>query len=185
MTTRPEPTFLFVPGLRDHIAEHWQTLLADKLPKAVTVPPLTEDKLSCAARVAAIDEALAQIDGDVVLVAHSAGAIMVVHWALQSSRRIRGALLAVPPDLENPLPAGYPALPDLVAGGWTPIPRERLPFPSITVASDNDPLASLDRVEGFARDWGSELVNAGSVGHLNPAAGYGDWPLAAELVRRF
>lgn len=185
MSKQTEPTFLFVPGLRDHVAEHWQTLLAEQLPRAVTVPPLTEDKLSCAARVAAIDAALAQIDGDVVLVAHSAGAIMVVHWALQSTRRIRGALLAAPPDLEHPLPAGYPALPDLVAGGWTPTPRERLPFPSIVVASENDPLASLDRVEGFARDWGSELLNAGKVGHLNPAAGYGDWPLAAELVRRF
>jgi len=185
MTNQTEPTFLFVPGLRDHVADHWQTLLADRLPKAVTVPPLTEDKLSCTARVAALEEALAQIDGDVVMVAHSAGVIMVVHWALQSSRRIRGALLAAPPDLEHPLPAGYPALKDLVAGGWTPIPRRPLPFPSTVVASDNDPLAALDRVEGFARDWGSELLNAGKVGHLNPAAGYGDWPLAGQLIRRF
>jgi hypothetical protein len=185
MSKQTEPTFLFVPGLRDHVAEHWQTLLANQLPRAVTVPPLTADKLSCAARVAAIEHALAQIDGDVVLVAHSAGVIMVVHWALQASRRIRGALLAAPPDLEHPLPAGYPALDDLVAGGWTPIPRRRLAFPSIVVASDNDPLARLDRVEGFARDWGSELVNAGAVGHLNPAAGFGDWPLAAELIRCF
>ena len=25
-------------------------------------------------------------------------------------------------------------------------------------------------------DWGSELVDLGEVGHLNPASGYGDWP---------
>jgi len=25
------PTVLIVPGLRDHVAQHWQTLLADRL----------------------------------------------------------------------------------------------------------------------------------------------------------
>ncbi len=182
MSAKSEPTYLFVPGLREHVADHWQTLLADKLPKSVTVPPLTEDSLSCSARVSAIEVAIDRIDGDVVIVAHSAGVIMTVHWAQQASRPIRGALLAVPPDLERPLPKGYPKHRDLVEGGWTPIPRDSLPFPSIVVASDNDPLASLDRVEEFARCWGSSLVNAGRVGHLNPAVGFGDWPLATDLL---
>ena len=184
MANQSGPTYLFIPGLRDHVADHWQTLLADKLSKSVTVPPLTEDRLSCSARVSAIDAALKRIDGDVVLVAHSAGVIMAVHWAQQASRPIRGALLAAPPDLERPLPAGYPEHRELVEGGWTPIPRQSLPFPSIVVASDNDPLASLDRVEELARCWGSRLLNAGRVGHLNPAAGFGNWPLANDLLMR-
>jgi len=54
MTSRTAPTILMVPGLRDHVAEHWQTLLESKLPKAASVPPLEHDKLSCAARVAAL-----------------------------------------------------------------------------------------------------------------------------------
>ena len=73
MTTLPSPTVLIVPGLRDHVEDHWQTLLARKLPRVRTVPPLEHDKLSCAARVAALDAALSQIDGPVVIVAHSAG----------------------------------------------------------------------------------------------------------------
>ncbi len=44
-------TILFVPGLRDHVADHWQTLLAAELPGSRTVAPLEHDKLSCAARV--------------------------------------------------------------------------------------------------------------------------------------
>ena len=70
-------------------------------------------------------------------------------------------------------------LPDhraLRAGGWLPVPRERLPFPSIVAASRNDPLARFDRVAGLARDWGSRLVDLGQVGHLNPASGFGEWP---------
>ena len=46
------PTVLFVPGVRDHVPEHWQTLLEQKLPKATCVPRMERDKLSCAAWVA-------------------------------------------------------------------------------------------------------------------------------------
>lgn len=179
------PTVLVVPGLRDHVAEHWQTLLAAALPRSRTVAPLEHDKLSCAARVAAIDEALADIAGPVVIVAHSAGAMMVAHWARSApgrARAIRGALLAAPADLETPMPAGYPTREMLDRGGWLPIPRTPLPFPSILAASSNDPLTPLERARGFARDWGSRLVALGPVGHLNPASGHGHWPQAQTLL---
>jgi len=179
-------TTLIVPGLRDHVEQHWQTLLSHQLikqgVKTRTVPPLETDKLSLAARVNAIQHELAQIEGPVILVAHSGGCMMVAHWALQSTRPIHAALLAAPADLETPLPAGYPVLDDLQAKGWLPVPRQRLPFRSIVVASTNDPLARLERTTEFARDWGSELVNAGAVGHLNPASGHGEWPMALELI---
>jgi predicted alpha/beta hydrolase family esterase len=175
-------TVLFVPGLRDYVPDHWQTLLADELPGSVTVPPLTTDRLSCAARVHALNVALSEIEGPVILVAHSAGVLIVAHWALAARRQIKGALLATPPDLENLLPAGYPTLDALKAGGWLPVPRQRLPFRSIVAASSNDPLASMDRVTALARNWGSELALLGEVGHLNPASGFGPWPHARVLV---
>ena len=175
-------TVLFVPGLRDHVAEHWQTLLAAQIPGAVTVEPLVEDRLSREARVEALNEALNQIAGDVVIAAHSAGCLMVAHWATAPTRRIRGALLATPADVERPLPPGYPAFRELEANGWLPIPRQLLPFPSIVVASRNDPLADFDRVAGLAKSWGAKLHDAGEVGHLNPAAGYGEWAGARPLL---
>ncbi|MBN3758854.1 alpha/beta hydrolase [Paraburkholderia sp. Tr-20389] len=182
MTSSTTPTVLIVPGLRDHVEEHWQTLLQRALPNARAVAPLEHDKLSRAARVAALDAALREIDGPVVLVAHSAGVMITVHWAQQHHRQIKGALLATPVDLETPLPEGYPTQDALRENGWLPIPREPLPFPSIVVASTNDPLARFERVAGMAQDWGSRLLHAGAVGHLNPASGYGEWPRAVELV---
>lgn len=182
MNSSIEPTVVIVPGLRDHVADHWQTLLADELDRVRTVPPLEHDRLSLAARVAALDAVLADIEGPVVLVAHSAGVMITVHWAQRVSRPIRGALLATPADLENPLPEGYPTSADLDANGWTPIPRGRLPFPSIVAASRNDPLAGYRRVAGMAETWGSRLVDLGEVGHLNPASGYGHWPQARTLL---
>ena len=146
-------TVLFVPGLRDHVEDHWQTHAAKALPGSVTVPPLTADRLSCAARVAALDEALKAITGEVVIAAHSAGCLMVAHWAQHHTRQIKGALLATPADVENPLPPGYPTLAELQEGGWCPIPRQPLPFPAIVAASRNDPLAAFSRVEEMAMAW--------------------------------
>lgn len=178
------PTVLIVPGLRDHVPDHWQTLLAARLPRVRSVAPLEHDKLSCAARVDAIDRALAAIEGPVVIVAHSAGAMMVAHWAARhATREIRGALLAAPADLETPMPAGYPTTDALEQNGWLPIPRATLPFPSIVAAGSNDPLTRLDRARDFARAWGSRFVELGAVGHLNPASGHGEWPQAEAFIR--
>ena len=177
-------TLLFVPGLRDHVEEHWQTLLANQLPNAVTVPPLEQDKLSCEARLDAIDQALAKIDGPVIIVAHSAGCMMIAHWAQRRTppSRVLGAVLAAPADVETPMPAGYPTKDVLQANGWMPIPDQRLPFPSLLAASSNDPLTQLDRARRFAASWGSRLVELGPVGHLNPKSGHGPWPQAVELI---
>ena len=178
-----ETTVLIVPGLRDHVPQHWQTLLQARLGKVRSVPPLEENKLSLAARVDAIQRELQTISGPVILVAHSAGVLMVAHWAAVHQRPIKGALLAAPPDLEASWPQGYPTSQSLRANGWDPLPKGALPFPSIVAASTNDHLASLQAVTRLALGWGSELVNLGAVGHLNPAAGYGDWPQADELIR--
>lgn len=175
-------SYLFVPGLRDHVAEHWQTLLAAQLPNAYCVPPLEVDGLSCSARVEAIQRVVKTIEGPLILIAHSAGVIMLAHWAQKYSRPIKGALLAAPADVESPFPAGYPTQSTLQAHGWLPIPRQPLPFPSLLAASTNDPLASLERLEQLANDWQSRLVNLGAVGHLNPASGFGEWPQAHALL---
>jgi predicted alpha/beta hydrolase family esterase/predicted MFS family arabinose efflux permease len=136
-----------------------------------------KENLSVDAWVDALDASIAAIQGPVVLVAHSAGVLMVAHWALRHQRPIRGALLAAPPDFERPLPEGYPTMATLARNGWIPTPYSPLRFESIVAGSTNDPLGSLDRVAQLAACWGSTLVNAGAVGHLNPASGYGEWPL--------
>jgi predicted alpha/beta hydrolase family esterase len=178
-----EATVLIVPGLRDHVSQHWQTLLALRLPRVRTVVPMGRSNLNCRERVVAIEEAAARIDGPIILVAHSGGVMATLHWARQTRRQLRGALLATPADFDQPMPEGYPSMGGLYAGGWLPVPRDALPFRSIVAASRNDPLARYERVAEFARSWGSKLVDLGEVGHLNPASGYGDWPQADSLIR--
>lgn len=181
--TLDDVTVVIVPGLRGHVPDHWQTLLQHRLKRTAAVQPVTHNGLDCAARVAALDATLAAVDGPVLLAAHSAGVMITAHWARRHRRPIVGALLATPADLEEPLPAGYPLHQQLKENGWLPVPSRRLPFPSVVAASRNDPLARLTRVQQLAHDWGSRLVDIGAVGHLNPAAGYGEWPRALDLLR--
>lgn len=176
------PTWLIVPGLRDHVDRHWQTLLAQGRPDVVSVPPMGRDDLDCQARVDAIESAAQAVAGPLVIVAHSGGCIMVAHWARQTRRPVLAALLATPPDFDTPMPEGYPTLAALQAGGWLPVPRQRLPFPALVAASRNDPLGCFERVAALARDWGATLADLGEVGHLNPASGFGPWPEAPRLI---
>lgn len=187
MTGAPAlPTVLIVPGLRDHVDAHWQTLLAADLEargrQVRTVPPMGRADLDCATKVAAIEREAQAVEGPLLIVAHSGGIVMLAHWARQTRRPVLGALLAAPPDFERPMPEGYPTVEQLDASGWLPVPRERLPFPSIVAGSRNDPLADYERVADMARDWGSRLVDLGEVGHLNPASGFGPWPRAEQFI---
>ena len=183
------PTVLIVPGLRDHVEGHWQTLLAADLMLAgrpvVSMPAMGREDLDCAARIAEIEAAVQAIAGPVIIVAHSGGCIMVAHWAQQTTRAVMGALLAVPPDFEQPMPDGYPTIAALRANGWLPVPRLPLPFDSLVIASRNDPLATFDRTTGLAWSWNSRLVDMGHVGHLNPASGHGRGPLAELFIDHF
>ena len=180
-------TVLIVPGLRDAVDDHWQTLLQRDLRKAArpvaSVLPMGRENLSCSARVAEIERTAQSIEGPIVAVAHSGGCIMLAHWARRTKRAVRGALLATPPDFEKPMPEGYPTMDALRAGGWLPVPRDLLPFPSIVAASSNDPLSKIERAEQLARAWGSHFVDIGEAGHLNPASGYGVWPRAQAFIR--
>ncbi|HEX8446325.1 MAG TPA: alpha/beta hydrolase, partial [Sphingomonas sp.] len=67
---------------------------------------------------------------------------------------------------------------------FAPTPRVPLPFPSIVVASSDDPWVSIERAHSMAADWGSHFVEAGPQGHLNAASGIGWWREGQDLLER-
>lgn len=179
-----KPTVLIVPGLRDHVEQHWQTILAGELEQVRMVQPMGRERIDLLMHEKAIEREIQSIEGPVIIVAHSAGTIAVAHWAMHRTRRVAGALLAAPPDFETPMPEGYPTVQQLRDAGWLPVPRRALPFPSIVAASRNDPLAKFERVSELASQWGSSFVDLGEVGHLNPASGFGRWDRAHEFIEQ-
>ena len=178
-----DATVVLVPGLRGHVEDHWQTRLAASLPTARTVPPLGRDEPSLAARQSLLDRIVDDVDGPVVIVAHSAGVLVTVHWAATyEGTAVVGALLATPPAFATELPPAYPSLDQLRDNGWLPIPRRPLPVPSILATSTDDALGNPVRLRALANAWGSREHPLGAVGHLNPASGFGPWPEATSLI---
>jgi uncharacterized protein len=55
------------------------------------------------------------------------------------------------------------------------MPLNRLPFPSIVLASTDDPYVSVARAQRFAESWGSRFEVLGPLGHINSASELGSW----------
>lgn len=164
--------YLIVPGWQgspdDHWQSHWQQVLPNsaRVEQADWLTPRREDW------VAALEQAVAADDSPVILIAHSLGCITVAHWAAQASvsllRRVHGALLVAPADVERPTCAD-------ALRNFAPIPQQVLPFPSQVVSSDNDPAVSAPRAMQLARSWGAEVGFLAGAGHINVKSGHHRW----------
>ena len=64
-----------------------------------------------------------------------------------------------------------------------PMPFRPFAFPSIVVASTNDPYASFEYAKSCALAWGGRFVSAGAVGHINANSGLGQWREGFALFR--
>jgi serine hydrolase len=167
---------LILPGLYDSGPEHWQSLWEAAHADFRRVKQDDWERPRCADWVARLDEAI-RLTSDAILVAHSSSCALVAHWAAGGpTGRVRGALLVAPSDPEAP---SYPMGPT----GFAPMPHKRLAFPSIVVASRNDPYVTLQRARQFAEAWGSRLVDIGDAGHINAASGFGSWPQGLVLLQ--
>ena len=160
---------LVVPGWQGSGPDHWQSRWERALSTARRVEQADFEVPDRDAWTARLVEEVARAARPVLLVAHSLGVATVVHAAPSLPKgKVVGAFLVAPPDLDA---MAAPAL-----GAFAPVPSDPLPFPSLLVASRNDPYCAFARAEGFALDWGAALVDAGEAGHVNAEAGFGPWP---------
>jgi hypothetical protein len=167
---------LLIPGLYDSGPRHWQSLWHAAHPDFHRVAQRDWNTPRRDEWVAALDDHVTRIGGPVVLVAHSLACITVAFWArTHGARTVTGALLVAPSDTETDF---FPAGPN----GFAPVPLEALPFPSILVASTDDPYLSMERARALATAWGSRLVDAGAAGHINTDAGFGAWAEGEALL---
>ena len=81
-----------------------------------------------------------------------------------------GAFLVAPPEAERLI-----AIPE-VDRALLAYPASPLVCPSVLVASEDDPYASMDATRALAAQWGAKLIEAGAAGHINAASGHGPWP---------
>jgi predicted alpha/beta hydrolase family esterase len=174
-----ECDILIVSGLWNSGSGHWQTLWQAKYPAWPRAPHRDWNSPERDEWVAELEAAIAGCTGRPILVAHSLGCMLVAQWARSGSRlNVAGAFLVAPSDTEAP---SFP----IPAGGFAPVPLDPLPFPSIVVASSDDPYVTIERARAFAAGWGSKLVEIGAAGHVNGDSGYGPWPEGEALLSHF
>ena len=175
------PTILTVPGLGSSGPAHWQSLWEKSRPDTFRVELGMWDRPHRNSWVTKLDQAISSARAPVILVAHSLGCIAVAWWATMSPQPygwpVAGALLVAPADVDRAHVADELA-------PFAPAPKQPLPFPSIVVASGDDPWIDLDRAHSLAVDWGSHFVDVGPHGHINAASGLGRWPEGQELLDR-
>lgn len=174
-------TILTVPGLNGSGPSHWQTLWERSRPDTIRAELGQWNLPHRNSWVTKLDQAIRSAQAPVVLAAHSLGCIAVAWWAALSGQPygwpVAGALLVAPADVDR---ADAPA--EIAA--FAPAPRQALPFPSLVVASSDDPWVSIERAHSMAADWGSHFVEAGALGHINAASGLGQWTEGQELLNR-
>jgi len=176
-----QPTILTVPGLGGSGPSHWQTLWESARPDTVRVELGMWNTPHRNAWVTKLDQAIRQAKAPVILAAHSLGCLAVAWWAEMTRQPygwpVAGALLVAPADVDRPEARAELAM-------FGPTPTAPLPFPSIVVASRDDPWIAIERAHSLAVGWGSHFVDAGEQGHLNAASGIGWWKEGQELLDR-
>lgn len=164
--------YLILPGWQGSPEEHWQSHWQRSLPNSARVQQADWLNPQRADWVAELSRNVLADPRPVILIAHSLGCVTVAHWAAQAPveqlRRVQGALLVAPADVERP------GCPDALRN-FAPIPRDLLPFPSLLVGSDNDTAATPARAIELARDWGSEVAIVPGAGHINVKSGHRHW----------
>ena len=165
-----------LPGLNNSGSQHWQTYWENnygftRIEQQDWDHPIAEQWIQT------IETTLSNYPlNEVILIGHSLACSTIVRWAARYRHIIKAALLVGPSDTEAP---SYPA----GTTGFTPMPAYKLPFPSVVVASTNDFYVSLERAHFFAAQWGSSVIEAGALGHINSASGIGDWPQGYAILQ--
>lgn len=170
---------LIVPGYTNSGPDHWQTRWERKMSTARRVEQAEWAKPVRDDWVAHMVEEVNAAEKPVVIVAHSLGVATAVHALPHCHKPIAGAFLVAPPDVANP------AIRPKHLMTFGPYPRDPLPFPSLMVASRNDPFGSYDHADDIANAWGSLLVDAGESGHINAESGHGPWPEGTMVFAQF
>ena len=173
MVTTP---VLVLPGYGDSGPGHWQSRweAADgNLRRVLQRDWLMPDR---AEWLATLEREIAACAAPPVLVAHSLGCALVAHRVKAGGGGIKAALLVAPADVE------VLALTVEVVQSFAPMPLIPLPFPSVVVASSDDPYVTPGRAAAFARAWGSRLVTLTRAGHVNTDSGFGPWDEGRRLL---
>jgi uncharacterized protein len=164
--------FLILPCRDNSGPDHWQSHWQAALPNMTRVEQDEWVVPMFAPWAARLDEYLLQCTRPAILIAHSLGTSLIMRWAAKArSNSVAGAFMVAPSDRGE-----ADIWPEAQRNGFAPIVLDRFPFPSMVLASRNDPYVAFDRAAVFAAAWGSVLVDMRLSGHMGNSDKLGLWP---------
>ncbi|WP_188822443.1 alpha/beta hydrolase [Brucella endophytica] len=170
---------LIIPGYTNSGPDHWQSRWEEKLSTARRVEQAEWSKPVREDWVAEVVKAANEATKPIVLVAHSLGVPAAIHALPEIQDKVKGGFFVAPPDVADPRIKPR----HLMTFG--PYPRDPLPFPSLVIASRNDPFCNYEVAEDIANAWGSLFIDAGEAGHINADSGHGPWPEGSMVFAQF
>ncbi|GGK35973.1 RBBP9/YdeN family alpha/beta hydrolase [Nocardia camponoti] len=178
-------TNVYLAGIGNSEPEHWQRLWFADDPRGVWVEHSSWDAPVRDAWVKELDETLASITGPKFLIGHSLGSALAIEWAVTATATdVVGALLVALPD---PRGENFPSAATGFVEGYGSLshPTYELPFPTVAIASTNDPYDPEGRAAAAAVGLGASVEHVGTQGHLNLASNLGTWPQGRSILTRY
>ncbi|KZS56574.1 MULTISPECIES: RBBP9/YdeN family alpha/beta hydrolase [Rhizobium] len=169
---------IILPGIGGSGEAHWQTHWERSNPKMRRFRPADWEKPDLADWISALERAVGASATPPLLVAHSLACLLVAHWQQISSLAVAGAFLVAVPD---PQSVSFPE----EAAGFADPPLQRMRFPTLIIASADDPFGTPGYARARADLWGSGLVEIGPFGHINGQSGLEDWGPGRALLTAF
>lgn len=171
MALYPDVHVIIVPGLHNSGPDHWQTRWQRCHPEFDRIEQDNWDRPDLAAWSARLDAVRARDPRPALFIAHSFGCLTAVHSIARDPEGVAGALLVAPADPEK-------------FGVSNILSTTPLPCATLMIGSSNDPWMRADQAARWARAWGSELVEAGALGHINAESGLGEWAFGQACLQR-
>jgi uncharacterized protein len=169
---------LILPGLNNSGSRHWQTTWQERRADALRLEPSSWNAPELDDWMLALSRSIEACTVPPILVAHSMGCLLSVNWAIfhRSDLAIRGAFLVAPPNFKRR---------EFPAPSFTQIPESPIPYPTLVVASTNDPYCPIGVATELAKRWGAGFVSVGERGHISTEPGNGDWQEGWNLLEAF
>lgn len=166
---------------------YWQRWMETQLDNAMRIEYAHPQTLSLSAYADRLLQVLNRANEPIWIIAHSIGCIATILAGLSHSSKVAGTILVAP----TIAPYSPPNQPDAIRADTIDINVDEtilncsLPFPSVVIASENDPRTKLMTAAYWAHAWGSHFISIGRAGHIDEHSGYGPWPWGLALYHRF
>ena len=179
-------TYVIVHGYNGSPLDHWQDNLYKSLQlnnEKVIFPKLpkadTPDKDSW---IQALHHVITSIKDEIILVCHSLGSVLWLHYSNRySNTNIKRVILVAP--------AGPSFIEEeKTISGFLPIPRDEERLKSVTsdillISSQNDKYCAEDATKFFGKYLNLDTyITLPETGHINIESGFGRWDMFSEIT---